>query len=377
MGHWFQLSESLTSLIILSYTIPLTALILPCGALVGRFRPLPLFLAAVLGFGLGSVICGVATSFPLLLLGRVIQGAFGALIGTQGLALAAAVVAPTERGRAMGIIGSLAPLGGIAGPGIGGQLLAHWNWPVIFFVNVPICGLAALLGLFSLRNVILGEQRSGDGEGFRQMILLLQHAPFFWGLLGFLSNVTIAGALYYLLPFDLSGIQQLAPSTAGLVLLCVPLGMGVVGLLAGYLTDRYGARPFTLAGSGLVLIALLLISLVLAHSSSVLDLTWRLLLVGIGMGLFNGPNQTLLMSVGTRATMGAASALSNLSARLGSVFGPVLLSVTWSFLPTSALRMSIGGDVCVTLAALSVLCAWLVRPASSDVSAKDDAVART
>ena len=47
MAHWFQLSESLTSLVILSYTIPLTALILPCGALIGRFRPLPTFLAAV------------------------------------------------------------------------------------------------------------------------------------------------------------------------------------------------------------------------------------------------------------------------------------------------------------------------------------------
>ena len=214
MAHWFQLSESLTSLVILSYTIPLTALILPCGALIGRFRPLPTFLAAVLGFGLGSIMCGLATNFPLLILGRVIQGSFGALIGTQGLALAAAVVAPHERGRAMGLIGSLAPLGGIAGPGIGGQLLAHWSWQVVFFVNVPICGLAALLGLFSLRGVSLGERRPDAGSGFHHMALLLRRWSFFWGLLGFLSTVTIAGALYYLLPFDLSDVQHLTPSTA-------------------------------------------------------------------------------------------------------------------------------------------------------------------
>jgi len=277
----------------------------------------------------------------------------------------------------MGLIGSLAPLGGIAGPGIGGQLLAHWSWQVVFFVNVPICGLAALLGLFSLRGVSLGERRPDAGSGFHHMAMLLRRWSFFWGLLGFLSTVTIAGALYYLLPFDLSDVQHLTPSTAGLILLCMPLGMGVVGLLGGYLTDRYGARPFTLTGSGLVLVGVLLLSLVLVHPTSVFDLTWRLLLVGIGMGLFNGPNQTLLMSAGTKETMGAASALSNLSARLGSVFGPLLLSIIWSFLPSSTLHMSAGGVVFVALAVLSVLCAWLVRPQPDYNPAKTESAPST
>src|SRR5438552_18461662 len=84
MAHWFQLSESPTSLVILSYTIPLTALILPCGALIGRFRPLPAFLAAVVRSGLGRIMCGLAPNCPLLVLGRVIQGGFGALMGTLG-----------------------------------------------------------------------------------------------------------------------------------------------------------------------------------------------------------------------------------------------------------------------------------------------------
>ncbi len=374
IAHQFQLSDSLTSIVILSYTIPITVLILPCGEVIGRFRTLPIFMVAVLGFGLGSCICGLATSFPLLVLGRVVQGCFGALIATQGLAVAAAVVSPTERGRAMGLIGSLAPLGGIAGPGIGGQILAHWNWSAVFFVNVPICLLAALLGLLSLRGVSLGERRPGSSSGFRQMGALLRRSQFLWGLLGFLSSVTIAGALYYLLPFDLGGVQHLSPSTAGLILLCMPLGMGSVGLLGGYLTDRYGARPFTLAGSGLVLAGLILLSLVLARPTSMFDLTWRLLLVGIGMGLFNGPNQTRLMSVGARETMGAASALSNLSARLGSVFGPLMLSILWSFLPGYALHMSIGMLVLVVLGALNVLYAWLVRPGPQAVPTENDVV---
>jgi len=340
---------------------------------LGRFPTLPTFLVAVLGFGLGSSICGLATSFPLLLLGRVIQGCFGALIATQGLAVAATVVAPREQGRAMGLIGSLAPLGGIAGAGIGGQLLAHWDWSIIFFVNVPLCGFAALLGLISLRSVSLIERQPGSHNGLRHMATLLRHSPFRWGLLGFLCTVTIAGALYYLLPFDLGGVQHLPPSTAGLVLLCVPLGMGSMGLLGGYLTDRYGARPFTLIGSGLVLVGLILLSLDLSHPTPALDLAWRLLLVGIGIGLFNGPNQTLLMSAGARETIGTASALSNLSARLGAVFGPLILSILWSFLPGDALHMSIGMLTLVLLSALSVLCAWLVKAKQHDSPTGADA----
>ncbi len=374
IAHHFQLSDSLASSVTLSYAIPLTLLILPSGELVGRFRTLPIFLVAVLGFGLGSSMCGLATNFPMLLVGRVVQGSFGALIATQGIAVAAAVVSPSERGRAMGLIGSLAPLGGVAGPGIGGLLLAHWNWSVVFFVNVPICLLAALLGLLSLRGVSLANRRSGSGSVLHYMGVLLRRAQFLWGLLGFLCSVTIAGGLYYLLPFDLSSVQRFAPSTAGFLLLCMPLGMGIVGLLGGYLTDRYGARPFTLAGSGLLLAGLILLTLVLARPTSVFDLSWRLLLVGIGMGLFNGPNQTLLMSVGTRETMGTASALSNLSARLGSVFGPLMLGITWLFLPGYGLQMSIGMLVLVGLCVLSVLCAWLVRPGPRDIPIEDDAV---
>lgn len=373
MARQFQLSESLTSAVILGYTLPNALLILPSGAIVSRFRTLPTFLVAALGFGVGSCMCGLAPNFALLLLGRVIQGCFGALIATQGLAVAAAVAAPGERGRAMGIIGSLAPLGAIAGPGIGGQILAHWHWSVIFFVNVPICLLVVLLGLFSLHDVSLGARQPGAGGSWRSMGTLLGRAPFRWGLLGFLCNVTVAGALYYLLPFDLKDVQHVAPALAGLILLCMPLGMGAVGLLGGYLTDRYGARPFTLTGSGLVPVGLLLLTLVLARPTSVLDLMWRLLLIGAGLGLFNGPNQTLLMSAGPRETMGAASALSNLSARLGSVIGPLLLSVAWALLPGQGLRMNGGGIVLIALAALCVLCAWLVRQKPEDAQAQHEA----
>src|SRR5437899_4175579 len=183
IARHFQLSDSLASAVTLSYAIPLTLLILPSGDLVGRFHTLPTFLISVVGFGLGSLTCGLAPNFALLLVGRIVQGCFGAVIATQAIAVAAAVVLPGERGRAMGLIGALAPLGGVAGPGIGGLLLARFGWSSVFFVNVPLCGMAALLGIFSLRGVRLFERRAGSA--YRQMRDLLRRPAFLWGMLAF------------------------------------------------------------------------------------------------------------------------------------------------------------------------------------------------
>lgn len=357
IARHFQISDSLVSAVTLGYAIPLTMLVLPAGDLVGRFRVLPTFLVAVLGFSLGSLLCGVASNFPLLLVGRVVQGCCGAVIATQGIAVAAAVVSPSERGRAMGLVGALAPLGGVAGPGIGGLLLARFGWSSVFFVNVPLCGLAALLGVFSLRGVRLFDRRAESA--YHQMAGLLRRSAFRWGLLAFFGSVSVATALYYLLPFDLSDMEHLAPTLAGGILLCVPLAMVMLGILGGALTDRYGAPPFILAGSGLLLIGLLLLTLVAGFHTSELDLILRLLLIGSGIGLFSGPNQTLLMSVGTQETMGAASALSNLSTRLGAVCGPLLVGITWSFLASFSAQIGVGLLVIDGLAVLTLLFACL------------------
>jgi MFS family permease len=367
IARHFQLSDSLVSTVTLGYAIPLVVLVLPAGDLVGRFRVLPTFLVAVLGFGLGSLLCGVASSFPLLLVGRIVQGCCGAVIATQGIAVAAAVVSPGERGRAMGLVGALAPLGGVAGPGIGGLLLARFGWSSIFFVNVPLCLVAALLGIFSLRGVRLFERRAESA--YRQVGGLLRRPAFLWGLLAFFGSVSVASALYFLLPFDLSEVQHLAPTLAGGILLCIPLAMVVLGILGGALTDRYGASPLILAGVVLLLLGLLLFTSVSGSRVWGLDLAWRLLLVGGGIGLFSGPNQTLLMSVGTRETMGAASALSNLSTRLGAVCGPLVLGITWSLLASFSAQIRVGLLVVDGLAVLTLLFAGLAVsrkvPASS------------
>jgi MFS family permease len=182
---------------------------------------------------------------------------------------------------------------------------------------------------------------------------------FVWALLTLLCGTTIGGALFYLLPFDLSNLQHFAPSTSGLILLCMPLGVSIMGPLGGILTDRYGVKPFILAGATLFLVGVSALALAVGHPTSGPDLVWRLLLVGLGMGLFNGPNQTLLMSIGPRETMGAASALSGMGRNLGFVCGPLIVSIAWSFLGTTAVQMVGGMLILVSLCVMNLIFALL------------------
>ena len=87
--------------------------------------------------------------------------------------------------------------------------------------------------------------------------------------------------------------------------------------------------------------------------------TWRLLLIGIGIGLFSGPNQALLMSVGKREMMGAASALSNLGTRIGSVCGPLVVGLTWTLLASLSAQVGVGMLIIDGFAVLNLLFAWL------------------
>jgi len=356
----FNLSDSLAATVTLSYAIPLTILVLPSGALMNRFRTLDTFLASILGFGLGSIVCGLAPSVPVLLTGRVVQGCFAALMSTQGIAMAAAVVSPKERGRAMGIVGTIAPLGGIAGPGIGGLLLASFGWSSIFFVNLPIIAIASVLGVYSMRGVTL----AGYGKilsAYSQMFGLLRRPPFLAALFALFSSVSASVALYYLLPFDLSSIQQIDLAFSGLLLLCVPLGMVSMGIIGGYLTDRYHARPVILTGAGVLLFASLALSLVISSKTTELDLAWRLLLAGTGIGLFSGPNMTVLMSLGGRQMMSSASAVSNLTARLGTVLGPLAMSIIWTLVSGFTAQM-IGGVLLVDGLAIAAFAFALFSP---------------
>ncbi|WP_425331862.1 MFS transporter, partial [Paenibacillus sonchi] len=113
------------------------------GDIAGKIR---IFKIGTVIFILGSLLCGLSASLPLLIASRVIQaiGASMTMANSQGIVTD--IFPATERGKALGLIGTFVSLGSIAGPSLGGIIVSTLGWEYIFWVNVPIGLIAIVLG---------------------------------------------------------------------------------------------------------------------------------------------------------------------------------------------------------------------------------------
>ena len=118
------------------------------GDLFGRRR---IFLIGITGFGLTSVMCGLATSPVLLIVARVFQGLSAAAMAPQGLASIHALFPEHERSRALGLYGAAVGLAAVAAQALGGALISadvlHLAWRIIFLINLPVVAAVLIFGL--------------------------------------------------------------------------------------------------------------------------------------------------------------------------------------------------------------------------------------
>lgn len=388
-------------LLILAYAGAMVALGLPAGRYVDGADVRGCFTVGALGFAAASLLAGLATSFEVLLGARVVQGLFGALIAAVVPVIATGALPPEQRGRALSIIGTLGPLGALTGPALGGPLVEWFGWPSVFYVVVPFslgavvlaartlnrqrsmplpqAGLAlealvvggCFLCLFAVLTILGTPSRT---QGAPVLVALSAGAVallFIWTRLpGFQAvraavrqpmvaacvvslglATTASGALYYLPPFALEMFYGWTPSQIGLVLLFQPLAMGLVGPLAGYLADIWNAWTTAMLGLGSMVVGAALL-VVGVESWGMPGIIGCLLLTGTGLGLFAGPNQTLLMTAAPPHLRGTSAASSGLARQMGLGMGAALATILW-----------LGGATTVSEAGLSR--AFLVAPAAA------------
>jgi EmrB/QacA subfamily drug resistance transporter len=125
-----------------AYLLTLSALLILAGALTDFFGRRRMFLYGLVGFGLTSVLCGLAPNMELLVLFRVLQGIAGALLVPGSLALITANFDGEERGRAFGLWAGASGATTILGPVIGGLLVETVSWRAVFLINVPLIAVA-------------------------------------------------------------------------------------------------------------------------------------------------------------------------------------------------------------------------------------------
>lgn len=359
-----------------AYTLPFAVLMLTAGTLGDRFGRKRLYLSGLVLFLLGSTLCGFAPLPGWLLFGRVVQGIGAAALSTGSLSvLTAAFPEPRARAQVIGLWASVSGIGLVAGPLLGGLLVQFWNWPAIFFVNLPL-GLLAL----ALAWPGLAESRNPDARhidlpglvlvisGLTCLVLAIIQggsqgwtSPLILGLFGGAVVLLTAFLLVEtqvrepLLPLQLFGrrvfsvanmatlivgvasmspifflaqfFQQVQGHTvleAGLRTVPISIGAFVAAPFAGRLAGRLGPRLPIVMGALMDSGALFLL-LRLSPDSSYATLWWILGMLGIGIGLMQSPLTAAVLSVTPPARAGLGSSMFNTSHRLGNTLGIAVL----------------------------------------------------
>jgi EmrB/QacA subfamily drug resistance transporter len=354
------------------YLIAISALILVFGKVADKIGKKRIFVLGFLVFGLGSALCALAWSLPVLIATRVFQAIGAAMFMSSNQGIIATLFPPGERGRALGFSGTTVAIGTMLGPPLGGFMVDLLGWQSLFLINVPISIFAFAAG----RRLIPGDGKGESLEGFDvrgSALFVVFIVGVFYFLLGDqargwaapdrLASLVAGGACGYLfvrrerriddpmidfsifrnglfsmsvacvlilfvatfcvnivLPFYLQDALGLSPSQAGLLLLASPLASGLLAPLSGYLADRLSAKALTAAGLAVLLAGLLAMgSFGLGTSPAVVAAC--LLLFGAGSGIFNSPNTKLIMSHAPADKLGIAGSINSLARNLGMVSG--------------------------------------------------------
>jgi len=139
-------SQDQISWVLTSYIVAAAIMTPPTGFLAGRFGIKRLFLAAVTGFTVASMLCGMAQSLPQIVLFRVLQGAFGAALVPLSQSVLFSVYPKERQGFAMALFGVGVMVGPVLGPVLGGWLTENYSWRYVFYINLPI-GILGLIGM--------------------------------------------------------------------------------------------------------------------------------------------------------------------------------------------------------------------------------------
>ena len=149
-SSWFGVLEA-QSYVYYGYLLTLSALLILAGALSDFYGRRRLFLTGLIGFGVTSVLCGIAPNMELLIAARLLQGAAGAVLVPGSLAILTTTFSGEEQGRAFGFWAGASALTAILGPPLGGALVAYWSWRAVFLINIPLVAFATYLTMRHMR----------------------------------------------------------------------------------------------------------------------------------------------------------------------------------------------------------------------------------
>jgi EmrB/QacA subfamily drug resistance transporter len=366
--------------VVLAYMLTIATLMLSVGRLADMIGKKRIYLAGLAIFTLGSGLCGLSPDVYWLIGFRVLQAVGASMVMALGTAIVTEAFPSNERGKAMGIMGLMVSIGIIAGPTIGGILLQSLSWHWLFYVNLPVGVIGVILvAVFVPYRRPQHKQRfdfAGAGTLFACMALLLlslsiiqlegfSHPTAYFlfaagaGMLVWFIRIEqraeqpmidlnmftnrmftinlVTGCLTFiagagttlLMPFFLQNVLGYDPQKTGLMLIVAPMAIAIMAPLSGALSDRMGSRLITTIGLTITAFGYILVSGISATTSA-WEYILRYLPIGIGLGIFQSPNNSAVMGSAPKERLGVASGLLALTRVIGQMTGIAILGAVYN-----------------------------------------------
>ena len=367
---------------LLIYDLTLIGLVITVGRVGDLFCRKRIYITGFLLFIFGSALCGLSHSPAQLILFRCLQAIGGAMLTANGRAIVSTVFPPEERGKALGYTSVALHTGFLTGPTLGGFLIDTLGWRWIFYINLPVGMLGAYLAwktmeetggdekegakidfvgaflLLSKNTLFLSTIRDLPHEGlnltsisllvlsFTGLFLLIltelrvevpilslslfRSRLFTFANLSLFFITSSQAAIQFLMPFYLQSIMGFSPSKMGWIIIANSVVIVLVAPLAGRLSDRFGSRFLCTIGTSVIVLGQFFIAS-LTRSASIPRIMLPLALSGLGIAIFNTPNQNAILGSAPRDKVGAAAGMAITTGRLGASCGVALSTTLFTY----------------------------------------------
>jgi EmrB/QacA subfamily drug resistance transporter len=381
-----NIDNSLYSWITTAYLVASTVFVPIWGKLSDLYGRKPILLIGISVFLIGSVLCGLSNSAEFLIIARAIQGLGSASLFTSALAIIADIIPAQDRGKYSGLFGAVFGLSSVVGPLVGGFLTDNISWHWIFYVNIPVGGLALAFIVSKMPNLNLAVLKPKiDYLGAVTLIvaviplllaLSLGKTSVTPGQLGFLWTspevlglfaVSIVGLIAFIfteraahdplldlslfkiptfaignlaafvigmgflgafvfLPLFMQRVVGVSATSSGFAGIPLVFGLVIGNVLSGQLVSRFGRyKPLMLVGLVVMVLGFVLTGFTLTSHSTFWEVVAKMVVMGLGLGP-SIPLFTLAIQNAVQPQkIGVATASATFFRQMGSTIGVAIL----------------------------------------------------
>lgn len=379
-----------------AYQLASLSMLLPLASIGGRIGYAAMCRIGIFVFLVASVLCALSHSLLFLALARALQGVGGASIMGVAVALVRFIYPRNALGKGLAAYGLIVGVGVALGPTVGSIVMSVARWPWIFWINLPFGFCALMLSIFALPDTPRSERKLdvisivltiasftltvigidnvvhdalGLGVIFFTVGLacwacLLRYqknssepvipidllrlpsfsSAFSVAVIGFIaSNLFIVA-----MPFTLQLVFHRPPTVTGFLITPWASGVAVMSVLVGRWVDRVPGALLTSLGLFITGLGFVLLWCLPASASN-WDFAWRIGFAGLGFGMFQPPNNKLLMLASPHGREGSASGMIAVSRLGGQTLGGLLVASIFRF----------SGQLTTSCLFYAVIAAWL------------------